>query len=872
LKILKNVNLTFEPGQKVALVGESGSGKSTIVNLLERLYDSIEGTITIDGMNIREFDVNYLRSLIGYVQQEPVLFNKSIKENIIFGRDLSGVPNVDDLIKEACEDAYANEFIKKIDGQYNYVVGIKGSKLSGGQKQRVAIARAILTKPKILLLDEATSALDNKSEKEVQKALDIISQKMNVTTIIIAHRLSTVKNADKIYAIKNGVVLEEGNHKELLARNGYYAGLVKSQMAEEELNKMAEMGDNYMSSEPLNLMENEEMVRLNSRVTSHASIHEDKDAEDEGKIAKQEKAIKLDRSQLFSFLKDNKCNIFLATVGSAINGAIFPVYGMILASAINSLSSNNMQVVKDDGIFFGMMFLVIAACSAIANLLQYYKFTEIGEILSSKLRKAIFEKYLRLHLGYFDKNENSPGALLTKLSIDTTLLNGIVLTTIGVSVQSFVCFALGIALGFSYDWRLSLINLAFYPFIITSTVMTEKMKRGSGQQDNKVDIEAGSILSECVVNTKSIFSYNFQDKAIDLYADILKETKGHFGQSFVQGMFMGVGQFCTMASTATIFYASGKFIMQGTLVFDNMTRAFMSIMFAAFGLGIAQQNVGDVAKAKLAFESIFSTLNLKSEIDNTEEFNKTKITANNIMGKIEFRNVSFAYPTRPKNLILKNLNFTILPGQSAAFVGYSGSGKSTIVQLLERYYDVNEGKILIDDVDIRDYNLLELRKKIGLVSQEPVLFKRSVRDNILYGDLSAQHDQVTEAAKKANIMKFFTSTDDGTKDTPVSGGEKQRLAIARAFLKNPKILLLDEATSALDKDSENEVQKALYELQGGRTSITIAHRLSTIENSDLIFVLEHGIIVEQGTHRDLYEKKGKYYTLHKYSLLRIINL
>jgi len=233
LKILKGIDLSFEPGTKVAIVGESGSGKSTVVNLLERLYDSYEGTISIDDIDIREFDVDYLRSLIGYVQQEPVLFNKTIRENIIFGRDLSQYENSEKMIQDACDDAYANEFIKYLDGKDKYIVGIKGGKLSGGQKQRVAIARAILTKPKILLLDEATSALDNRSEKEVQKALDKISHR-NVTTIIIAHRLSTVKNADKIYAIKNGLVLEEGTHDELLEKNGYYAGLVKSQLVDEE--------------------------------------------------------------------------------------------------------------------------------------------------------------------------------------------------------------------------------------------------------------------------------------------------------------------------------------------------------------------------------------------------------------------------------------------------------------------------------------------------------------------------------------------------------------------------------------------------------------------------------------------------------------
>ena len=327
------------------------------------------------------------------------------------------------------------------------------------------------------------------------------------------------------------------------------------------------------------------------------------------------------------------------------------------------------------------------------------------------------------------------------------------------------------------------------------------------------------------------------------------------------------------------------------------------VMTSAGGIGNGLAQLGDLKKANIAFKSIYSTLDTETLINPFKRDNEGKLSAENIKGKIELRHIYFAYPTRPEQVILKDVSLTVYPGQQVALVGYSGSGKSTIIQLLTRFYDVEDGKgeILIDDVNIKDYNLYQLRKKIGLVSQEPVLFKRSVLENVRYGKLDATDEECIEAARQANIMKFFTKekmnqvldvgskkkeinkkkkkkegdpnaeTEGeeeqkvGAKEDPVSGGEKQRLAIARAFLKDPIILLLDEATSALDKDSEKLVQASLDKLSKNRTSIAIAHRLSTIEGCDQIFVLENGRLVEQGTHEQLMQLKNKYYTLHKYS-------
>ena len=865
--ILDGIDLLFEPGKKVALVGESGCGKSTTVNLIERLYDVTGGEVLIDGLEIRKYDIRYLRSFIGYVQQEPILFNKSIRYNLIFGREeqLNAMGNIDQLIQEAIDDAYATEFINNLPGGLDYVVGIKGGKLSGGQKQRIAIARAILAKPRILILDEATSALDNKSEKEVQRALDNISQK-SVTTVIIAHRLSTIKNADVIYACRKGKVLEQGTHQELLDKGGYYAGLVRSQLAQDEIETQNKK---------------EEIIRKKTSIKRRNTEEEVQFVHKDNEISLKEDDIKVRPCNVFKELSDFKLDIAIACFGAAVLGCLSPINGFIMSKAINALNSNYQTIRYDDGLKYAFIFLALAFLQGLGNCIMIWKFMALGQTLARIYRKKLLKKYLSMHLSYFDVDANSPGSLLTRMSIDTIELNQILQSILGVSIQCGVILIVGLIIGCYYEYRLTLLDFCFVPFIVTSNVIRRGMMQGSSKKGVKANIEAGGILSECVINTKSIFSFNFQPTAIRMYLDTIEFIRQQFYRdAFISGFFVALGNFASFAANAAVYALAKKYILDGSLDSEDMVIAMSVVTTSTQGISNGMSNLGNLKKSYVAYKSVYSTLDTPSLINPYQKENEGKVSAMNIKGKIELRHVYFAYPTRPENVILKDVSLVINPGEQTAFVGYSGSGKSTIIQLLNRFYDVEEGKgeVLIDDVNIKDYNLFELRKKIGLVSQEPTLFRVSVLENVRYGRLDATDDECVEAAREANIMKFFTkdrinevigqnqkSEGVGEKKDPVSGGEKQRLAIARAFLKNPTILLLDEATSALDKDSEIEVQKSLDRLSSNRTSVSIAHRLSTVEGCDKIFVLENGRLVEQGTHAELMKLGRKYYTLHKYS-------
>ena len=867
--ILNDLNIAFEPGKKIALVGESGSGKSTTVNLIERLYDITGGKLLIDGIEIDKYDLEYLRNMIGYVHQEPVLFNKSIRENIIFGREeyLSSIGNIDELVQNACDESFSSEFINKLSEGLDYIVGIKGNKLSGGQKQRIAIARAILTRPKILILDEATSSLDYISEKEVQTALDNISLQ-NTTTIIIAHRLSTIKNADLIYVMKNGKILEQGKHEELLQNGGYYSGLINTQLAQEEIGKL---------EEDQNLTRSSSGLQKKKKSDNEEIEFENKD----NALSLSEHDISVNPCVIFTELKDYKLDIFLACLGAVAIGVVVPFLSYFKAKTIYALNSDYQTKRYDDGLKYSLIFLSFSVILAFCNCLMVWKFMFLGLTLAKIYRRKLIEKYLSFHIAYFDVTRNSPGSLLTRMSINTMELNHLLNTILGVTLKCIIIVIVSLAIGLPYDYRLMLINFAFIPVIIISNLIRRQLIETSGKRSVMAQMEAGGILSECILNTKTIYSFNFQRKAILMYLEALKYIRKRIVRdSIIMGFFMGLSAFCYFAANACVYFACKTYMTDGSMgtldmsVIMNLCNNCVSHIVASLG------DLGNIRKAAVAYKLIYSTLKTESLIPPFPADNQGKQAVENIQGKIEFRNVSFAYPTRPENIILKHVNLTIQPGQQVAIVGPSGSGKSTIIQLLNRFYDVDEGKgeILIDDINIKDYNLYELRKKIGYVSQEPSIFKTSLLENIRYGKLSASDGECIEAAKKANIMSLLTeekvnmlknienkNKDSKNENDNISGGEKQRICIARTFLKNPTILLLDEPTSSLDNKSELEVQKSIDQLSTDRTCINVSHKLNTIENCDQIFVMENGRVVENGTHSELMNLKKMYYTLYKYS-------
>ncbi|CAF0934675.1 unnamed protein product [Rotaria sordida] len=664
--VLHNLSLIARAGQTTALVGLSGCGKSTCISLFLRYYKPSSGRIIVNDRPITDYNIKQLRQNTGVVSQEPILFGMSIYENIRFGK----VNATQVEIEQAAREANAHNFIVQLPNKYETLVGECGIQLSGGEKQRIALARALVKQPTFLLLDEATSALDNASEKVVQEALDRACR--GRTTIVIAHRLTTIKNAHHIYVLDNGRVIEQGTHETLMAKEGgKYQAMVKRQQME----SIYDDQDDIMSLQETT-EEDKNLISLPEWIT-----------------------------------------ILIGCLACAIYGTAQPWLAFLFTKIVHTFKDCSISNRRQQVLIANASFLLLGLALWILRFFQYTAFAIAGSKLTQRIRLKAFACLLRQEIAYFDRSENSSGAICTRLSSDASAIQEMTGTRLGV-----ICEVL--ALSYSR-----------------------------------------------------------------------------------------------------------------------------------------------IAASVSAINTFFDLFDRKPAIDNTSSEGQALV---DFHGEIKFNQVKFIYPTRPKSVVLNKFQLNIKSSQRVALVGASGCGKSTIIQLLERFYDITSGELLIDGMDIRKLNLHSLRSHFGLVSQEPVLFNLTIAENIAYGLENVAMEDIINAARTANIHQFIEQlpqgyeTNVGSKGCFLSGGEKQRIAIARVLLRRPKVLLLDEATSAMDSHNEQIVQEALEQAQTddpSRTSLIIAHRLSTIRSCDLICVLDRGHIVENGTHTELIQRHGTYYKM-----------
>ncbi|KAF8715575.1 hypothetical protein HU200_027236 [Digitaria exilis] len=808
MTVLKGFNLQIAAGQTVAIVGSSGSGKSTAIALVQRFYDASEGTVKIDEVDIKELQTKWIRSKMGLVSQDPALFGTSIKENILFGKPDASM----DEIYAAAMTANAHNFIRGLPDTRQRQIGERGALLSGGQKQRIAIARAVIRNPVILLLDEATSALDSESEKLVQQALDKAS--MGRTTLIVAHKLSTVKNADQIAVLDGGTIAEIGTHNELINKGGPYAGLV-------ELQKKV----NYINQE-----------------TSAPSF--------------------------FRLLAMNAPEWRWAVIGSLsalVYGSLQPIYATTIGSFVSAFFVQDYSEMNQIISHSALIFCSLSLISIVVNLLQHYNFAYMGVHLVRRIRIQILEKILTFEAAWFDEESNSSGSLCSQLSNEASLVKTLVADRISLLLQTTSGAVTAVTMGLILAWKLALVMIAVQPSTTICYYAKKTVLANVSRDLAKAQHQSTQIAIEAVYNHRMVTSVGCISKVLQLFEQAQEEPqrKGR-KMSWVAGITTGLSPCLLYLSWALDFWYGGKLVQSGEISVADFFKTYFILMTTGKLIAEAGSMTSDLAKGSNAVASVFEVLD--REAPQNLQVGKVK-QMNKIQGRIDFNEVYFTYPTRPQCIILQDFSFHVKAGSSVGLVGKSGCGKSTIIGLIQRFYDVTRGAICIDGMDVREINIPWYRGQTAIVSQEPAIFSGSVRHNIAFGKSEADEDEIVEAAKAANAHEFISSlkdgydTDCGEHGIQLSGGQRQRIAIARAILRNPAILLLDEATSALDTQSEKIVQEALDRIMSGRTTIVVAHRLNTIKNLESIAVLGQGKVVELGTYPQLMNMKGAFYNL-----------
>jgi ATP-binding cassette subfamily B protein len=837
-QVLKSISVTLQPGEKLGLVGPSGAGKSTMIWLLLRFFDPQQGRITLGGHDLRSLPLEVVRRHIAVVMQDTYLVHGTVAENLRFGK-----PDATQAeIEAAARAANAHEFIQALPQGYETMVGERGLRLSGGQRQRIAIARALLKDAPILLLDEALSHVDTENEALIQEALERLME--GRTTLIIAHRLSSVINADRIIVLEDGAIVETGTHQELVKANGTYARLMADQaalsgagggLAKDRAPQLSAV-DAFANGSPAS----EERTRALAAAALTPSV-----------IGWLELW-----GRMFGLVRDWWLQLGITFICGI--GHVAAIIGIGVASA---LIVGKVARGLDFSLALGVLIALIPLAAGV-HYLESWLAHDLAYRLLAELRVRVYQLLDRLAPAYLFRRRS--GDLVSLVTADVETIELFFAHTIAPGFVAVMVPGTVLAVLAYFAWPLALVLLPFLLAVGLSPFLAGRVQERLGREFRAQLGVVNAQMVDGVQGLKEIVAFSRGPRQLavirangECLHHVRRRFLNHlsFENVFVEAL-MGTGSLAVLTSGAAL-------VAQGHL--GAATLPLLTLLAQASFVPVSEiAKIGkELADSLASARRLFAVEDEPVTIADGPGTALTLGTNGDGQPLIQYDNVSFAYgPGEP--LALRQVSFAMMAGQTMALVGHSGSGKTTTAHLLLRFWDPTAGRILLGGHDLRDFALDELRGHMALVSQDTYLFNTTVRDNLRLGRPEATDEELIEAARQANAHEFIVHLPEGydtvigERGVQLSGGQRQRLAIARAILKDAPILILDEATSHLDSENERLVHQALRRLMAGRTTLMIAHRLSTVREADVILVLDDGAIVERGTHDTLLRQGGVY--------------